>query len=227
MITPITILALVTVETQGPVFAPMPPGVPISVAEQLSRDIPPPLQLVSLELSSPIEANPNTPVSVEWKTAPRPGSNSVRLTFQLPKEPTRRWAFVRLATADPVLVYRRALPAGHVLARSDLAIANKPRGVGLDLLPSSLVGKVLSRTVSANEPVAEDSVTLSPPVPGQSPVDIIARVGLVEVRLSGVLDRAVRVGARGKVRVSSSGRTLRGRLVDTSTFVLNAPGDKP
>ena len=182
---------------------------------------------MNVELSSPIDAAPDTPFSVEWKTAPRSGSNSVRITFDLPEGSARRWAFVRLAPAVPVLVYRRALPAGHALTEADLAVVRRPRAQGLDLLPSSLVGRALSRPVSAQEPVSRHSVRLPAPVPGQTPVDVVARVGLVEVRLNGFLDRAVRPGARGKVRVSSSGRTLRGRLLDADTFLLDAPGDRP
>lgn len=225
MIVSFTILALVPMETQGPAVASV-TGLSASLAEGLARELPRPLQLMDVELSSPIDAAPETPFSIEWKTAPRSGSNSVRITFELPQGTARRWAFVRLAPAVPVLVYRRALPAGHTLTEADLAVVRKPRVRGLDLLPSSLAGRVLSRPVSAEEPVGEGSVRLPAPVPGRTPVDVVARVGLVEVRLRGILDRSVRPGAPGKVRVSPAGRPLRGRLVDPGTFILDPPGDK-
>ena len=219
MLTSIAILALFAVQ-------PTDSALPESVAENLRDTIPDSLRLVDIELSSSIDAKADTPVSIEWKTAPRAGSNSVQLTFALPEGPTRRWAFVRLAPSTPVLTYRRTLPSGHTLVEADLMVVQRAEGQGLDLLPSSLVGQSLSRSVSEGESVGPESVTLPSPVPSRSPVDVIARVGQVEVQLSGILHRSVRPGARGKVRVNS-GRTLSGRLVDRNTFVLDTIGAPP
>lgn len=185
------------------------------------------LALTSVRPHRPLPATA-AEVSVSFRTAPRPGVQTVNVTVVDGRgQPAQTWAEVRLAPVRVALVAKRALTAGAQLAPSDVALERVIGASGrlLEVSPDELEGARVLRDLAVGAPIAADALELPPPLPRGTALRVLIRVGAVQVASEGTLERPARAGEPAAARLRGTARLVHGRLADRGTLIVE--GGRP
>lgn len=146
-----------------------------------------------------------------------PAVRGPRLSVRVACAGTVSWQVlvpVQVETEGRIVVARRALLPGTLLAESDLAIAQR-RIPGLaDCCatdPTALLGQRVRRPIAADAPVVLDSLETAPLVRRGETVTVIAGAPGFEVRSSGVAMADAREGDAVRIRHATSLRIIQAR----------------
>ncbi len=124
------------------------------------------------------------------------------------------WVQAHVDASVPTVVAARSLNRGETIKRSDVALAMLPVH-RQNLTETNLsVGQVLKRSVRAGEPVRNSWLTRAYAVNRGDIVETTVRRGSIVARGSAEVSERGRVGDIIRVKVTSSRRTLRARVLD-------------
>jgi flagella basal body P-ring formation protein FlgA len=163
------------------------------------------------------EAPPAAPPRAVWVEKNIPGRAIFTFVFAHGKR-IRATALVK--AFDPVVLSRRPLDKGEVLSKDDLYtalmnIVSMPKGtVSSD---AELVGKQLSRAISANLPITDVMVSSTRQAKKGRKVTLIAEAPGFTVRTAGELMQNCFVGNYAKVVNLASHKMVSGLLIDEQT----------
>ena len=160
---------------------------------------------------------------------PGPGRRSLRLAVVRNGKSlsfVRAVALVRLF--GPVVVLKRAVPRHHVLAADDLEVRRMDlagAGKGFFAGREGLCGKRLRRALTAGSVVHAADVESVPLVRRGEVVDIVARVGAIEVRVPGLAREDGRAGETVRVKNMASRRLVSVRVAGRGLVAPMLEGD--
>jgi len=143
---------------------------------------------------------------------PWPGSRQ-SLEVLCPAPSWRVFVPVAIEGTRRVVVLARPRPAGSILGRDDLVIADRPGGEvagGAFQSAAELVGTRLLRSLAAGQILVPGVVRRPPAVRRGHAVDVVARTASITVRARGIAVADAAVAERVKVRNPSSGRDFEG-----------------
>lgn len=128
---------------------------------------------------------------------------------------------VTLSTEASVVIAQRALPLGSTIAASDVAVVTRripgtARCCASD--PGELIGRVIRRTVSADQVIPLDAVEHPPLIRRGETVAVIASMPGIEIRSSGIALGDARSGESVRVRHTTSLKVIQARA-DTQGVV--------
>lgn len=192
------------------------------VQEALQATMPGDLVVTELSIIGRKQWSPKAQLTVSWERGLSPGRRRATLLVKDGSEFFKAWAAVRIAQLRPVLAASRALSAGAQIAPGDVevrSLAVSSRG-SLELSPEALIGQSVLRDVDVGVALDSKDVTLPSPTPRGTEVVVISRFGGAQVRATGTLLKATRLGEQSKVRVPMSTHPLLGRLVSAHVFEL-------
>jgi flagella basal body P-ring formation protein FlgA len=130
------------------------------------------------------------------------------------------WALfvpVHIAISGPVVVLAHTLDRGTILAANDLRIESRSGNFGTTGYytdPAEVIGKVLTRPVSAGQVVSAAFLTGNRLVRRGQNVTLVAESGSIAVRMAGTAMMDGAEGDRIKVKNSSSHRIVEGVVRD-------------
>jgi flagella basal body P-ring formation protein FlgA len=197
------------------------------VEQRVAASLPRDLVLVDLFVPGWPRRSPTGNVQIDWPAPPRAGEMTVKLSvLERVSVRWRGWARLKLARVARVLVARRSLAAGEVLARADLASVLRPVGADrqLTMPPEGLIGALVARPVLEGHALLREDVSLPPALARGSNVTLLVERGGVSVTTPGVLERPARLGEETQVRAPVLGRVVRGRLLGPDTVVVERSG---
>jgi len=182
--------------------------------QALEAPLPQQVALESFSVVGPVDWSETSEIVAKYRSA-RPGSLMVPFTV----EGRARWVAVKLVPQKPQVVVTRALTAGSRLSASDLEVSLKPvKGELLGLSLEVLLGLQITRDLSVGDVLHPDDIVLPAPLPAGTQVQVVVRSGGVSLSLDGWLHRSLRVGEVGEVRVGSTPKPVRGRLLTAQKF---------
>jgi flagella basal body P-ring formation protein FlgA len=126
------------------------------------------------------------------------------------------WAWVQahVDASVPTVVASRSLDRGQTITRSDVQLTMLPVHRQNLTEPSTSVGQVLKRSIRAGEPVRDSWIARAYAVKRGDIVETTVRRGAILARGSAEVSERGRVGDIIRVKVTSSHRTLRARVLD-------------
>lgn len=130
------------------------------------------------------------------------------------------WALfvpVQIAITRPVVVLNHPLERGTVLAADDLRVESRTGNFGVSGYysdPAEVIGKVLTRPVSAGQPVSAAFLTGNRLVRRGQSVTLVAESGSIAVRMAGTAMMDGGEGDRIKVKNTTSDRIVEGVVRD-------------
>jgi len=133
---------------------------------------------------------------------------------------TSPWALfvpVKIAITRPVVVLSHPLDRGAVLAEDDIRVESRTGNFGVSGYysdPAQVVGKVLTRPVSAGQPVSTAFLTGNRLVRRGQNVTLVAESGSIAVRMAGTAMMDGGEGDRIKVKNATSKRIVEGVVRD-------------
>jgi flagella basal body P-ring formation protein FlgA len=197
-------------------------GMEAEVAAQVSAAIPGDLALVDVQVPKTLAATRGE-VTVEVRATLRSGRSSVKVTVHGKNGKEKSgWATVVLGVLRPVLVAQRPLAAGDRLAGGAVVVEQRAVDASraCDLSPAVLASATMKVSVPAGGVVVCTAIERPAPVARGSQVRILVKRGAVTIAASGQLEQSVRPGEPAMARLEGSQRILRGKLVDSGTFVM-------
>lgn len=217
---------LVVSVTTTPAAASAEPTTLARVEALVRAALPAELALVELRTARPLDEG-TVELALEWRSAPRAGSQSVALTTRSGGATTKRWLDVRLAERRRALVLTRDVLEGEELAPSDVTTrwSEASAAGGLALEPLALLGAKVTRALPAGHPLGEADVQVLPPIARGTEVTVVAAAGGARIVTPGILERSTRPGEPSAARLAATQRIVRGRLIDRTTFQVE--GGKP
>lgn len=150
----------------------------------------------------------------------RPGRSVVGVRCAGSK-PWKLYVSVRVKVQQAVIVSRRALPQGHLVAAADVQLlerdsANLLRGYFSSA--DQVIGQRIKRHLGAGKVITPSSLARDQLVKRGADVEILASVGLIEVRMRGKAMSDGGLGERIRVRNDKSGRVISGTVIDNSVI---------
>lgn len=152
------------------------------------------------------------------------GNTAVYMDVMVDGAPFRRVKCqFKVHVFDRIAVAAHPILAGQVLTASDFRFEEQEVGArGKSFLndQGEIVGKMLSRSLSAGAPILRTMLKIPDILKAGSPVTLVSRVNGVEVKMDGI---ALEAGSEGKVirvKNATSKKVLRGRIVDEFTVEI-------
>lgn len=124
------------------------------------------------------------------------------------------WLEAHVDATVPTVVASRALTRGETVTRGDVELAMLPVHRQSLTEPDRSIGQVLKRAVRAGEPVRSSWLTRAYAVKRGDIVETMVRRGAIVARGSAEVSERGRVGDIIRIKVVSSRRTLRARVLD-------------
>ncbi len=190
-----------------------------------AHGLPASLGVLSVELPKEVRAASlkRQQLKVEWPRAPRLGTNSVKFVVTAPGvPPVQHWARVRLGERAEVLVAKRALKVGTIVSSADLALEMRTvaREHGWRASPSALVGSRVLQPTQPGTALSPKIIEAPAPVKRGQPVSVEINKGRMRVTTRGVLERQANLGNLVSVRLTTTRRVVRARLVAPRLAIL-------
>jgi flagella basal body P-ring formation protein FlgA len=162
-------------------------------------------------------AGADGPIQVDWRRPARAGW----LTLRVRIGDRSGWVRARAAAVTPVVVAARDLPVGAVIGEADVRIEMRPAGSAATIAGlEGVVGRAVRQPIASGAPLSPAALDRAAPLARGTPVTALVRRGRLAVTAAGTLERPAPIGQPTSVRLRSTGRVVRGRLIDSKTVLV-------
>jgi flagella basal body P-ring formation protein FlgA len=147
-----------------------------------------------------------------------PGAQSFLIAAESSgKEHARLWVKAEVRVFDDVVVSSQPLASQEVVKPSDVRIERREIS-GLQARPfyavDEVVGQQVARSIAVNETLTQKKLERPTVMRRGSAVRLVYETGALRVETPGVAEENGRIGDMVQVKNASSGKLLRGRVVD-------------
>jgi flagella basal body P-ring formation protein FlgA len=194
-----------------------PIGDPIgdAIAEKLQPFLPVNLGVAQVHVPASLAHASPAGLVIEPPAQLRPGRPSVKVTIKH----TTFYVPVTLAAMTDVAVVSHAVAAGSVLAAADITIEHRALE-GAPAPAAQAIGATMLRDLPAGTPLGAHDITLPPPTPRGTRVNVDIAHGALHIKGAGVLELAARIGEPATVRLAFNQTTVKGTLVAPGLVVV-------
>ncbi|NVB79781.1 MAG: flagellar basal body P-ring formation protein FlgA [Kofleriaceae bacterium] len=189
-----------------------------AVRAQLLPALPPDTDVAKVYLPAnlaKLDVEPSD-VVVELPRELRVGRRSIKVTVR-----GQRAVFVPVTVGQlvDVAITEHALAVGDIITAADVRIETRAIE-GTAASGIAVVGSKVAKAIAAGKPVGAGDITLPPPLPRGTHVNVELRRGHVKIRGTGTLELVARPGESATVRLAQNKTIVRGTLVAPATVVV-------
>jgi flagella basal body P-ring formation protein FlgA len=186
-----------------------------AITAQLETQLPKDLGVAQVFVPKALEGVAVETIHVEPPREARAGRPSIKV---IAKHRTY-WVPVTITRLVDVVTLVHAVAANTVLTDDDVQVQHRAFA-GIPAPLAQVVGATVLEDLDAGTPLGAHNLVLQPPMPRGSHVEIQIIHGSIEIKGSGVLELAARVGESCNVRLAFNQTVVHGTMVSPGIVVV-------